>query len=173
VPDDQSSNGWARRCCGCDLLYLWHLGSDPGLRDSGPKLLRIDLRAESRKLKRSWYQAFQVRRVFRLAAYQLSRVYNSSKWFIRWKDNRETEKSVPTARLFVERVRRNGELFWPRLPLSSRQEIQLRSWTNRSLISLLASSSTEATDPELLEIPVASYGLYVTSKKVVERLSAS
>jgi putative transport protein len=35
------------------------------------------------------------------------------------------------------------------------------------LINLLASSSTEATDPELLEIPVASYGLFVTSNKVV------
>ena len=35
-----------------------------------------------------------------------------------------------------------------------------------ALINLLSSSSVEATDPELLEIPVAAYGLYVTSNKI-------
>jgi putative transport protein len=79
----------------------------------------------------------------------------------------EAEKSVPSARLFVERIRRGGEIFWP-LPntvLEAGDTVAVLGRTE-ALINLLSSSSVEATDPELLEIPVATYGLYVTSNAV-------
>jgi putative transport protein len=79
----------------------------------------------------------------------------------------EAEKSVPTARLFVERIRRSGEMFWalPTTVLEAGDTVAVFGRTE-ALVDLLASSSTETTDPELLEIPVASYGIYVTSKMV-------
>jgi putative transport protein len=79
----------------------------------------------------------------------------------------EAEKAVPAARLFVERIRRSGEIFWslPTTVLEAGDTIAVLGRTE-ALVSLLSSSTLEATDPELLEIPVASYRLYVTSKMV-------
>jgi putative transport protein len=68
----------------------------------------------------------------------------------------------------MERIRRGGEIFYP-VPttvLEAGDTVAVLGRTE-ALINLLSSSSIEATDPELLEIPVASYGLYVTSKLVV------
>ena len=76
------------------------------------------------------------------------------------------EKSLPSARLFVARIRRNGEIFRP-LPTTVLEAGDTVAVIGRTeaLVTLL-SSSVEVTDAELLQIPVASYGLYVTSKLV-------
>jgi putative transport protein len=80
------------------------------------------------------------------------------------------EKSVSEGRLFVERIRREGRIMTPTsetiimagdtLALLGRTEV---------LVSVLGTTSTEIADPELLEVPVASYDLYVTSKNVAGR----
>ena len=134
----------------------------------GPKLLRVDLRAESKKVEENlgikstklgvssaWqpigYRAYTIRPNGRVVGKTIA----------------EAEKSVPSARLFVERIRRGGEIFWP-VPttvLKAGDTVAVLGRTE-ALVNLLSSSSAEATDPELLEIPVASYGLYVTSKMV-------
>ena len=134
---------------------------------TGPKLLRIDVRAESRKVEQklgikrtklgvssAWqpigYRAYTIRPNGRVVGKTIA----------------EVEKAMPATRLFVERIRRSGELFWP-LPttvLEAEDTVAVLGRT-QALVNL-SSSSIETSDPELLEIPMASYGLYVTSQEV-------
>jgi putative transport protein len=133
----------------------------------GPRLLGIDLRAESKKLEASlgikrsklgvssaWqpigFRAYTIRQDGRVVGKTIA----------------EAEKSVTGARLFVKRIRRGGELFSPLLTtvLEAGDTVAILGRTE-ALVKLLGSAN-EVTDPELLEIPVASYGLYVTSKAV-------
>lgn len=77
------------------------------------------------------------------------------------------EQSVSDGRLFVERIRRGGEMFEPQgttvieagdtVAILGRTEIMVR---------VLGPKSSETADQELLQIPVASFDLYVTSKSV-------
>ena len=133
----------------------------------GPKLLRIDLRAESRKVE----QELGIKRT-KLGVSSAWQPISYRAYTIRpngpvvGKTIAEIEKAVPATRLFVERIRRSGEIFWP-LPttvLEAEDTVAVLGRT-QALVDL-SSSSIEASDPELLEIPVASYGLYVTSQKV-------
>lgn len=133
----------------------------------GPKLLRIDLRAESRKVE----QKLGIKRT-KLGVSSAWHPISYRAYTIRpngpvvGKTIAEVEKAVPATRLFVERIRRSGEIFWP-LPttvLEAEDTVAVLGRT-QALVDL-SSSSIEASDPELLEIPVASYGLYVTSQKV-------
>lgn len=133
----------------------------------GPRLLGIDLRAESKKLEASlgikrsklgvssaWqpigFRAYTIRQDGRVVGKTIA----------------EAEKSVTGARLFVKRIRRGGELFSPLVTtvLEAGDTVAILGRTE-ALVKLLGSAN-EVTDPELLEIPVASYGLYVTSKAV-------
>jgi putative transport protein len=134
----------------------------------GPKLLRVDLKSESKKVEdklgirrtklgvsSAWqpvsYRAYKIRPDGRVVGKTVA----------------EVEKSVPNSRLFVERIRRDDELFWaaPTTILEAGDTVAVLGRTE-ALIDLVTSSSLEASDPELLEIPVASYGLYVTNKAV-------
>jgi putative transport protein len=133
----------------------------------GPKLLRINVRAESRKVE----QKLGIKRT-KLGVSSAWQPISYRAYTIRpngpvvGKTIAEIEKAVPAARLFVERIRRSGEIFWP-LPttvLEAEDTVAVLGRT-QALVDL-SSSTIEASDPELLEIPVASYGLYVTSQKV-------
>jgi putative transport protein len=134
----------------------------------GPKLLRVDLKSESKKVEEklgikrtklgvssAWqpisYRAYKIRPDGRVVGKKIA----------------EVEKSVPNFRLFVERIRRGDEIFWatPTTILEAGDTVAVLGRTE-ALIDLITSSSIEASDPELLEIPVASYGLYVTNKAV-------
>jgi putative transport protein len=134
----------------------------------GPKLLRIDVRAESRKVEQKLgitHAKLGVSSAWQPISYRAYTIRPNGR--VVGKTVAEAEKAVPAARLFVERIRRSGEIFWP-LPttvLEAGDTIAVLGRTE-ALVNLLSSSTTEATDPELLEIPVASYGLYVTSKMV-------
>ena len=170
VPDDQKQQ-WIGHVAVADAIcYIFGtLGVILVCGTLGPKLLQIDLRAESRKVEEKLgikHSKSGVSSAWQPISYRAYTIRPNGLFV--GKTIAETEKSVPTARLFVERVRRNGEMFWPRpsTVLEAGDTVAVLGRTE-ALISLLASSSTEATDPELLEIPVASYGLYATSKKVV------
>lgn len=134
----------------------------------GPKLLRIDLRAESKKVEESLgiqptklgvYSAWQP---IGFRAYKIPQ--NA---LIVGKTVAEAEKSVPDARLFVERIRRKGEIFSP-LGATVLEAGDTVAVLGRSeiLVRVLGPSSSEVADPELLEIPVASFDLYVTSRAI-------
>ena len=133
----------------------------------GPKLLRIDMRAESRKVEQKLgitHVKLGVSSAWQPISYRAYTIRPNGR--VVGKTVAEAEKAVPAARLFVERIRRSGEIFWP-LPttvLEAGDTIAVLGRTE-ALVNLLSSSTLEATDPELLEIPVASYGLYVTTKR--------
>jgi putative transport protein len=131
----------------------------------GPKLLRFDLRAESKKVEVN-------------LGIQRSKLGVSSAWqpigfraYTIPQDGRavgktvaEAEQSVPGVRLFIERIRRKGDIFSPvsTTVLEANDTVALIGRTEL-LIKVLGSSAREVADPELLNIPVASSDLYITS----------
>jgi len=168
VPDEQKTQ-WIGHIAVADAIcYVFGtLGVILCCGTVGPKLLSIDLRAESKKLeanlgiKRSklgvrsaWepisFRAYSIRQDGRAAGKTVA----------------EAEKSVTGARFFVERIRRGGEIFAP-LPSTVLEvgDTVVVLGRTEALVQLLG-SAIEVTDPELLEIPVASFGLYVTNKAV-------
>jgi putative transport protein len=137
----------------------------------GPKLLGIDLRAESKKLETSLglgrsklgvYSAWQP------IGFRAYRIPEDSR--IVGKTVAEAEGSVSGARLFLERIRRGGEISSPALTtiLQAGDTIAVLGRTE-TLVRTLGPTSSEVADPELLEIPVASFDLYVTNKAIASK----
>ena len=137
----------------------------------GPKLLRFDLRAESKKVEtslgiqsakagiQSAWQAIGCR------AYQIPHGGPAV-----GKTVQDAEAFVQDARVFVERIRRNGEIFTP-LATTVLQAGDVLAVLGRTeiLVKVLGPAATEIADPELLQIPVASFDLYVTNKRIAGR----
>lgn len=134
----------------------------------GPKLLSIDLRTESRKLetslgiKRSKFGISSGWQPIGIRAYTIAQDAP-----IIGKTVAAAEKSVPGARLFVERIRRQHEIFTPTSTavIEAGDTVAVLGRTE-VLVKVLGIKSSEVPDPELLEIPVASFDLYVTRKEV-------
>jgi putative transport protein len=137
----------------------------------GPKLLGIDLREESKKLeaslgiRRSKLGVYSAWQPIGFRAYTIP--MNAP---IAGKTVSFAEKAVPGARLFIERIRRKGDIFSPvgTTTLEVGDTVALLGRTE-TLIDVLGQKSSEVLDSELLEIPVASFDLYVTSKTVTGR----
>jgi putative transport protein len=134
----------------------------------GPKLLRFDLRAESKKveenlgIQRSKLGVYSAWQPIGFRAYTIAhdgRVVG--------KTVIEAEQSMPGVRLFIERIRRKGDVFLPlRTTVLEANDTVAVLGRAEILIEALGSPAREVADPELLDIPVASYDLYVTSKTV-------
>lgn len=134
----------------------------------GPKLLRIDVRAEAEKLEKQlgiqrdrpgvasgW-------RPFDLRAFRLKPGGKRA-----WRTAADLEKSVPDARVFVVRLRR-GDAFQ-----DGRPELELRdgdvlalSGPREALVERLGEALEEVEDRELLELQVAAYDVFLTSKEL-------
>ena len=137
----------------------------------GPKLLRIDLRAESKKLETSL--GIQHAKHGIHSAWQAvgCRAYTIPQdGLVVGKRVEDAEQSVSGARLFVEQIRRNGEIFEPEgdTVLEAGDTVAVLGRSD-VLIKALGPAATEVADPELLQIPMASFDLYVTSKKIAGR----
>jgi putative transport protein len=135
----------------------------------GPKILGIDLRSESKKLEAQLgirRAKLGVHSAWQPIGFRAYRVRPNAP--VVGKTVAEAEKTVPGARLFVERIRRNGELISPSAAtvLEANDTVAVLGRTE-ILVKVLGSSSSEVSDPELLEIPVASFDLYVTQKAIV------
>ena len=132
----------------------------------GPKLLRFDLRAESKKveaklgIQRSKLGVSSAWQTISFRAYTIPQ-----DGLAVGKTVAEAEQSVPGVRFFVERIRRQGDIFSPvgTTVLEANDTVAVLGRTEL-LIKLLGPSAREVADTELLEIPVASFDLYVTSK---------
>ncbi len=136
-----------------------------------PRLLRFDLREESKKVEASLgihaakagiqtaWQAIGCR------AYKIPQGGPSV-----GKTVAEAEALVQGARIFVERIRRDGELFTP-LETTILQTGDVVAVLGRTevLVKVLGPTADEVADPELLQIPVASFDLYVTDKRIAGR----
>jgi putative transport protein len=134
----------------------------------GPKLLHIDLRAESKKveenlgIKRSKLGVYSGWQPIAFRAYTIPQ--NAP---VAGKTVADAEKAVPGARLFVERIRRRGDIFSPlsTTVLEAGDTVAVLGRTE-IMVNVLGASSSEVADSELLQIPVASFDVYVTSKRI-------
>jgi putative transport protein len=134
----------------------------------GPKLLRFDLRAESKKveaklgIQRSKPGVYSAWQPIGFRAYTIP-----EGGLVVGKTVVEAEQSVPGARLFVERIRRKGDIFSPvaTTVLEANDTVAVLGRTE-IMIMALGPSTHEVADAELLTIPVASFDLYVTSKTI-------
>jgi putative transport protein len=134
----------------------------------GPKLLRFDLRAESKKveanlgIQRSNLGVYSAWQPIGFRAYTIP-----EGGLVVGKTVVEAEQSVPGARLFVERIRRKGDIFSPvaTTVLEANDTVAILGRTE-IMIKVLGPSTHEVADTELLTIPVASFDLYVTSKTI-------
>jgi len=136
----------------------------------GPKLLGIDLRAESKKLESSLgirHSKLGVQSAWQPIGFRAYSVAQNAA--VAGKTVADAEKSVPGARLFVERIRRRGDIFTPpgATILEAGDTVAVLGRTE-ILVKLLGRTN-EVADPELLEIPVASFDLYVTQKAFAGR----
>ncbi len=137
----------------------------------GPALLRFDLRAESKKVEET--MGIQPAKAGIQSAWQsigcrAYRVQENGRAV--GKTVAEAESLIPGARIFVERIRRNSEIFTP-LETTVLQLGDVVAVLGRTevLVKVLGPSANEIADPELLRIPVASFDLYVTSKSIAGR----
>jgi putative transport protein len=134
----------------------------------GPKLLRFDLRAESKKveanlgIQRSKLGVHSAWQPLGFRAYTIPQ-----DGLVVGKTVAEAEQCVPGARLFIERIRRKEETFAPlgSTVLEVNDTVAVLGHSE-IMIKALGSSAREVADPELLEISVASYDLYITSKTI-------
>lgn len=135
----------------------------------GPKLLRIDLREESKKLESSL--GIKRTKLGVVPAWQpvAMRAYTiPADAKIVGKTVEEAEHGVKGARIFAERIRRNGEVFAtaPATVFQAGDRVALLGRTD-VLVDVVGRAATEVVDPELLDIPVASFDIYVTGKAIV------
>ncbi len=136
-----------------------------------PKLLRFDLRAESRKAENSLgihAEKAGVQSAWQSVGCRAYKVPQNAT--IVGKTLAQARTFVPEARLFVERIRRNGEIFSPLQTtiLEAGDTLAILGRTEM-LVKVLGPTASEVADSELLQIPVASFDLYVTSKRVAGR----
>lgn len=141
---------------------IWCCGS------LGPKLLGIDLRTESKKEEEKLgvrHSRLGISSGWQPIGFRAYKIPPSAP--IIGKGVFASEKSVTDGRLFVERIRRGGAMFSPteETRFEAGDTIAVLGRTE-VLVKILGPTSSEVADPELLEIPVASYDLYVTSKQI-------
>ena len=142
------------------------------LTQFGPRLLGVDLKAESRKIEQqlsaglpqdvipSGYREWDIR------AYRLSQ-----QWVGR--SVAELERSFAPDRVFVERIRRGGALFdaEPTTVLASGDALALTA--RRRVVAEGLSIGTEIEDRELLDFPVDALDVVLTNKALADRPLAS
>jgi putative transport protein len=149
------------------LCYLFGaIGVIVFCSEIGPRLLGLDLKAEAEKLEqqlgidRSKPGIVSAWRPFEMRAYRLPEGGRAV-----GKTVAEAERLLPEVRVFVERVRREGEIIEsaPGFRLQAGDIIAV-SGPREVLIEILgAAAAEEVEDRELLDVPMASYGVFVSS----------
>jgi len=135
----------------------------------GPKILGIDLRTESKKEEAKLgihHTKLGVSSAWQAIGFRAYKIPLTSPVIGRTVD--AAEKGVSDARMFVERIRRGTEIISPERTtvLEAGDTVAILGRTE-VLVRVLGPGSAEVADPELLDIPVASYDVYVTSKAIV------
>lgn len=134
----------------------------------GPRLLGIDIKAEAAKLEaklgmdRSKPGVTSAWRPFEMRAY---RIRPESP--VVGKTVVEAETLAQGARVFVERIRRDGQLLEPSATMRLLAgDIAVVSGRREVLVALLGGTAAEVDDPEALDVPVASYDVFVTGESL-------
>jgi putative transport protein len=134
----------------------------------GPRLLGVNLRDEARKIesqlgmKRTRLGVAPAWQPIAIRAYTIPQGAAAI-----GKTIEQAEHSVRGTRIFVERIRRNGEVMEP-VPATVLQAGDSVALLGRTdvLVGLVGVAAPEVADPELLDIPVASFDIYVTGKRL-------
>ncbi len=138
----------------------------------GPRLLGLDMQAEARQIEqrmgfdRTQPGVFSAWRQFEMRAYRLTTGSRAVGMTVA-----EAEALAAPARLFIERIRRGGQLMEPgageRLQAG---DILVLSGRREALVEMIGrSSAEEVEDREALDVPSAAYGIFVTSDRVAGR----
>jgi putative transport protein len=169
VPDELKQQWIAHIAVADAICYIFGtLGVIWCCSSLGPKLLRFDLREESKKVEASLgiqRSAIGVHSAWQPIGYRAYTIAQSGR--VVGKTVAEAEESVPGVRLFVERIRRRGDIFSPvsTTVLEANDTVAVLGRTE-VMIRALGPTAAEVADPELLDISVASFDLYVTSKRI-------
>lgn len=143
----------------------------------GPKLLRIDLVAEAVKLEKEYgisrpkSGVSSAWRPYEVRSYRLTEEMPAV-----GKTIDAAERLVPGVRIYVQRIRRDGEIIdaAPGLVLQAGDVIAVGG-RREVLVKILDDRADEVEDRELIDIPVAFYDVFVRGSrftgKTVEELS--
>jgi putative transport protein len=141
------------------------------LSQFGPRLLRVDLKAESRKLEQQLSagaskQETSGYREWDLRAYRLSEAWAG-------RSVADLEASFAPDRVFVERIRRGGRLLdaEPATVFAPGDAVALTA--RRRLLAGGISIGTEIEARELLDFPVDARDVVLTNKALVDRTLAA
>jgi putative transport protein len=144
------------------------VGSAVVLAQLGPKLLGIDLVAACRDYEsrmggeRAVGGPGSVWRRWELRAFRLrpgARVTGMSAL--------EAEALIPEARVFVERIRRNGVIEEAAADTVLREgDVLAIAGPRETLVNLIGQTAEEVEDPELLDIKAEGVDVYVTNKAI-------
>ena len=131
----------------------------------GPRLLGVDLKQEALKteaeygITRTRSGVSSAWRPFEFRAYRIAAGGAAVGRTVA-----EAERLVPGARLFIERLRREGELVEATKDITlCAGDIVVVAGRRNALVGVLGERAVEVDDRELLDIPVASYSIFVTS----------
>ena len=137
----------------------------------GPKLLGIDVKEEARRveeelgMERSKPGVVSAWSTFVMRAYRIAPGMRSAGMRIA-----DAEKLSGDVRIFVERVRRDGKIIDARPDLVLQHgDIVAVSGPQAKIIELIDATVEEVADVELLDTPVATVSVYITSKAVAGR----
>lgn len=172
IPDD-IKHKWIAHVAVADALcyifgafgVIWMCGS------IGPRLLGIDPKAEAKKLEaqygihRSKTGVTSAWHPYELRSY---RVGPQAK--ITGRSIAEAERMVPEARLYVERVRRGGDILEsePDFVLQGGDVIAVGG-KREVLMQVVDAKAEEVNDRELIDVPIAAYEVFVRGSEVVGR----
>jgi putative transport protein len=137
----------------------------------GPRLLGIDLRAEAEKLEaqlgitRARPGTVSAWRAFELRAYRLAPDGRAVGRTVA-----EAEALVPNARVFVQRIHRNGVIIEaePTMVLAHGDIVAI-SGRREVLVEVIGRAAEEVEDRELLDVPAAAFDVLLTNKKLAGR----
>jgi putative transport protein len=146
----------------------------------GPRLLGIDLKAEAQKLEtesgldRSQPGVSSAWRPFEMRGYRLAADARIAGMTVA-----QAESMIPGTRVFIERIRRGGQLM-DATPNTQLQvgDIVVVSGRREALVEIIGRTSVEEVeDREALDVPTASYDVFVRSDvfagKTLEEIARS
>lgn len=170
VSDDQKTQ-WIGHIAVADAIcYIFGtLGVIWCCSSLGPKLLGIDLREESKRVEENLgirHSKPGVHSAWQPIGFRAYTIPQDGRAV--GKTVAEAEKAMTGGRLFVERIRRRGEIFRPAgsTVLEAGDTVAILGRTD-ALVKMFGSKNSEVADSELLDIPVTSSDLYATGTAVI------
>jgi putative transport protein len=146
----------------------------------GPRLLGIDLKTEAARVEKQFGidrarpGVASAWRAFEWRAYRIAQGGRAAGQSVA-----DLERAVPDARVFVERIRRGSRMIQPTADMQLEAGDVVAIAARRDVLTdvIGSTSAHEIDDQEVLDVPLATYDVFVTSSAVVgktlEQIAAS